>query len=146
MEMLSNPAVIWFLIGLGLLLLELVLPALVILFFGVGAWITAIAAAIFNISLNWQILIFLVASMLGLVLLRKYLRRRFFNRKEKNEADQLDEFTGKKAKAVEDFLDGNGEVEFKGTRWPAQSDGPVTKGQWVTITGQDSLVLLVKSS
>ena len=34
MDILSDPAVIWFLIGLGLLLLELVLPGLVILFFG----------------------------------------------------------------------------------------------------------------
>lgn len=32
MDILSDPAVIWFLIGLGLLLLELVLPGLVILF------------------------------------------------------------------------------------------------------------------
>ncbi len=31
MEILSDPAVVWFLIGLGLLLLELILPGLVIL-------------------------------------------------------------------------------------------------------------------
>ena len=83
MEILSDPAVIWFLIGLGLLLLELVLPGLVILFFGTGAWVTALVCAIADIRLNVQILIFLVASLLGLVLLRKYLKNRFFSRKEK---------------------------------------------------------------
>ena len=62
---LSDPAVIWFLVGLGLLLLELVLPGLVILFFGVGAWVTALVCAFTDISLNWQILIFLVASLAG---------------------------------------------------------------------------------
>ena len=35
--------VIWFLIGVGLLLLELVAPGLIFVFFGIGAWITAAA-------------------------------------------------------------------------------------------------------
>ncbi len=135
---------IWFLIGLGLLLLELVLPGLVILFFGVGAWVTALVCAISDISLNWQISIFLVASLLGLVLLRKYLKRRFFGRKDEDILDQLEEFIGRKAKAVEEFKDGAGKVEFKGTRWSARSDDPVSNGQSVTIESKDSLILNVK--
>jgi membrane protein implicated in regulation of membrane protease activity len=144
MELLSDPAVIWFLIGLGLLLLELVLPGLVILFFGVGAWITALVCALTDINLNWQILIFLVASLLGLVLLRRHLKKRFFGRTEKETQDQLEEFIGRKARAVEEFKDGAGKVDFKGTRWSAQSDEPVSKGQWVIIQSKDSLTLNVK--
>ena len=146
MDILSDPAVIWFLVGLGLLLLELILPGLVILFFGTGAWVTALACVIFEPSLNWQILIFLVASLLGLVLLRKYLKKRFFGKKDDQIQDQLEEFIGRKARAIEDFKDGSGQVEFKGTRWSAQSDEPVTKGQWVTIQSKESLILHVKPS
>lgn len=145
MDILSDPAVIWFLIGLGLLLLELVLPGLVILFFGAGAWVTALVCAISDINLNVQILIFLVASLLGLVLLRKYLKNRFFSRKEAETQDQLEEFIGRKAKAVNDFKDGIGKVEFKGTRWSARCTEEVSKGQWVTIVSKDSLTLEVKS-
>jgi len=144
MDILSDPAVIWFLIGLGLLLLELVLPGLVILFFGAGAWITALVCAITDINLNWQILIFLVASLLGLVLLRKYLKKRFFGRTDKKIEDQLEEFIGHKAKAVEDFKNGTGKVEFKGTRWTAQSRDPVAKGDWVIIRSKDSLIFNVE--
>jgi membrane protein implicated in regulation of membrane protease activity len=144
MEILSNPAVIWFLIGLGLLILEMILPGLVIMFFGAGAWVTAIACAIFDMSLNIQILIFLVASLLGLVLLRKYVKRKFFSKKDEVAQDQLEEFIGRKARALEQFKDGVGNVEFKGTRWSARSDEPVSKGQWVTILSQDSLTLNVK--
>jgi len=144
MDILSDPAVIWFLVGLGLLLLELVLPGLVILFFGAGAWVTAMVCAIADIRLNVQILIFLVASLLGLVLLRKYLKNRFFSRKESETQDQLEEFIGHKAKAVSDFEDGIGNVEFKGTRWSARSNDTVIKGQWVTIVSKDSLTLVVK--
>ncbi|MCP4312858.1 MAG: NfeD family protein [Bacteroidetes bacterium] len=144
MDILSDPAVIWFLIGLGLLLLELVLPGLVILFFGAGAWITALACVVHDFSLNWQILIFLVASLLGLGLLRKYLKRKFFSKKSGEVEDQLEEFIGRKAKAIEDFKEGRGKVEFKGTRWSAHSDAPVAKNQWVTVVSKDSLILEVK--
>ncbi len=144
MDIFSDPAVIWFLVGLGLLLLELVLPGLVILFFGVGAWVTALVCTITDINLNWQILIFLVASLLGLVLLRKYLRNRFFNRSDKEIDDQLEEFIGRKALAVDDFKDGSGKVEFKGTQWMARSKKPVSKGDWVIIRSKDSLTLDVE--
>ena len=146
MDILSDPAVIWFLVGLGLLLLELVLPGLVILFFGVGAWVTALVCAITDINLNWQIFIFLIASLLGLVLLRKYLKKRFFGRTDKEIADQLEEFIGRKAKALEDFKDGTGKVEFKGTHWTATCKEAVSKGDWVLIKSKDSLTLKVEKS
>jgi membrane protein implicated in regulation of membrane protease activity len=144
MDILADPAVIWFLVGLGLLLLELVLPGLVILFFGVGAWVTALVCAIADVNLNWQILIFLVASLLGLVMLRKYLKMRFFNRTDKEVDDQLEEFIGHKAKAIDDFKDGAGKVEFKGTQWTARSNEPVSKGDWVVIRSKDSLTFNVE--
>jgi membrane protein implicated in regulation of membrane protease activity len=146
MDILQDPAVIWFLVGLGLLLLELALPGLVILFFGAGAWVTALVCAITDISLNWQIFIFLVASLLGLVLLRRYLKKRFFSKTDKEIEDQLEEFIGKKARAVEDFKDGEGTVEFKGTRWSARCSTPVKKGEWLTIQSKESLMLTVKPS
>jgi membrane protein implicated in regulation of membrane protease activity len=144
MEILSNPAVIWFLIGLGLLLLELVLPGLVILFFGVGAWVTALVCAFFELNINWQILIFLLSSLLGLILLRRYLKRKFFSRSDTEVPDELEEYIGHKAKALEDFKDGMGRIEFKGSPWTAQCSEPVAEGQWVTIESKESLVLHVK--
>ena len=38
----SKPELVWFIAGLGLFLLELVLPGFVIFFFGIGAWVTAL--------------------------------------------------------------------------------------------------------
>jgi inner membrane protein len=144
MDILADPAVIWFLVGLGLLLLELVLPGLVILFFGAGAWVTALVCTITDVNLNWQILIFLVASLLGLVLLRKYLKKRFFNRSDKEIDDQLEEFIGRRALAIDDFMNGSGKVEFKGTQWTARSSEPVSKGDWVIIRSKDSLTFKVE--
>ena len=146
MDILSDPAVIWFLIGLGLLLLELALPGLVILFFGAGAWVTALVCVITDINLNWQILIFLIASLLGLVLLRKYLKKRFFGRTDNEIDDQLEEFIGRKAKAINDFKNGRGKVEFKGTQWTATCKESVSRGDWVIIRSKDSLTFKVEKA
>ena len=85
-----------------------------------------------------------MASLLGLVLLRRYLKRRFFGRKEDETSDQLEEFIGHQARVVEEFSDGIGKVEFKGTHWTAHCDEPVSKGMWVTIVRKESLTLFVK--
>jgi len=144
MEIFNNPAVIWFLIGLVFLLLELALPGLVIFFFGIGAWITALVCAFTDISLNWQILLFIITSLLGLLLLRKYIRRRFFDKKDEKVEDQLEEFIGKTAKAAENFVNGEGYVEFKGTRWQAICEQPVKAGDNLEIIEKESLKLIVK--
>ena len=143
MEILSDPAIIWFLIGLGLLLLELALPGLVVLFFGIGAWITALCHAIFDINLNFQILIFLISSLILLVLLRKFLKKKFFDRKKDEIRDQLEEFIGHKAVVSSDFKSGSGQVEFKGTNWKAEGDDTLKKGDQVVIEKKDNLTLYV---
>ena len=71
---LSNPILIWFLVGLGMFLLELVSPGFFILFFGIGAWIVALLCYFAPLSLNAQLFSFIVASVVSLLLLRKWLR------------------------------------------------------------------------
>ena len=144
MEILSNPAVIWFLIGLGLLILELIIPGLVVVFFGVGAWIVALVLAFFDIPIEWQILIFLVTSLTGLVALRKVLKKRFFDRKDEEVKEQLEEFIGHKADVVADFVKGAGKIEFKGTHWKAECSEELKIGDKVTIVEKDGLTLIVK--
>ena len=143
MEFLSDPAVIWFLIGLGLLLLELALPGLVVLFFGIGAWITSLGHVIFDYNLNIQILVFLVSSLLGLILLRKVLKKRFFDRKKDEVETLLDEFNGHKAIVSSDFSNGSGQVEFKGTNWKAEGADTLKKGDQVVIEKKENLTLYV---
>ena len=46
-------------IGLGLFLMELVIPGFFIFFFGLGAWVTALVCLIGNPGVNLQIIIFI---------------------------------------------------------------------------------------
>lgn len=147
MQNLLNPAIIWFIIGLVLLLTELFAPALVMLFFGLGAWCAALAYFLFKVSLSLQLAVFLVASTLFLVLIRKKLQPIFqgYVASKQSPEVNLDDFIGKEATVVEKIDPGTlGKVEFKGVLWAAGADSAIAHGARVRITGRDGLKLVVK--
>lgn len=141
----TNPTVIWFLVGLVLLLAELAVPGLIIVFFGIGAWVAAVCCLVFDISINEQLLIFLISSLLSLALLRRLIRQRYMNRQEDHGGDINEDYLGKTVVALTDFDDqGTGKVAFKGTTWEASSAEPISRGQNAIITGFQSIRLQVK--
>lgn len=143
-----TPAVIWFLVGLVLLLLELAIPGLIIIFFGVGAWITSLCLLVFkDMGINPQLVIFLLSSIALLALLRKYLKKKFFGEKVEKEEVLEDEFIGKTALVKTAISpDHKGKVEFKGTLWGASSDEEIPEGVTVKIIDKESITLIVKNN
>ncbi len=141
---LLTPPVIWFLIGLVLLLLELAIPGLIIFFFGIGAWIVALCLLIFDMGLTAQLLVFGITSILGLLLLRNILRKKFFKEVESNEGSLEEEFIGKIGTAETNLVAGkSGKITFKGTQWNAIADVDIKKGAQVKIIGKESITLKV---
>jgi inner membrane protein len=141
----SRPELIWFIVGLGLFLLELVIPGFFIFFFGLGAWVAAFSCLIWEPGTNLQIIIFALASLLTLIGLRKIIQKRFFYSKGTESDDVEDEFTGKEAIAKTEFGAGStGKVEFKGTRWDAESTSNISEGQRVIVIRKDSFKLIVE--
>jgi membrane protein implicated in regulation of membrane protease activity len=144
-NILSRPELFWFILGLLLFLLELVLPGFFIFFFGLGAWVVSLICLIANPGVNLQIVIFAVVSVLTLMTLRKIIQKKFFYSKGRESEDVEDEFTGKEALALADFGPGKkGTVEFKGTQWKAESKADIKQGDPVIITEKDSFTLIVK--
>jgi inner membrane protein len=140
-----KPELLWFIIGLGLFLLELVIPGFFIFFFGLGAWVTALVCLIGEPGINLQIVIFALTSVLSLIGLRRIIQRKFFYSKGNKSEEVEDEFTGKEALAVSDFGgQKTGKIEFKGTRWNAESSSEITVGQRVVIIEKDNFKLIVE--
>lgn len=139
-----TPGVIWFLIGLLFLLLELIVPGLIVFFFGLGAWVTSLCFVLFKPGLNVQLAIFIVSSLLGLFLLRKFLKHKFF-KANSAEADALeDEFIGKTAIADSDMVKNMpGKLNFKGTRWTVIPDCEIKAADRVKIINKESLTLFI---
>jgi membrane protein implicated in regulation of membrane protease activity len=136
--------VIWFLIGLFFLLLELVIPGLIVFFFGIGAWLTSLFLVLFDPGLNVQLTIFVVTSVLGLFLLRKFLKNKFFSATNVEAEALEEEFIGKTAIAEIEFKKGvPGKINFKGTHWTAIADSDLEPGDQVKIINKESLTLYI---
>ncbi|MBI5473670.1 MAG: NfeD family protein [Ignavibacteriae bacterium] len=145
----SQAELYWFLLGLALMLSELALPGFVIIFFGIGAWVTAACIWLgFADALNTQLLIFIISSVLSLVLFRKqgkdYFRGRVSGKLD--DVAKLDDVKGDRALVVEDIVPArlSGKVEFHGTNWNAVADAEIKKGTPVEILGREDLTLRVK--
>jgi membrane protein implicated in regulation of membrane protease activity len=146
-----RPELIWFLVGLVMLLLEFALPGLIIFFFGVGAWIVA-AVCFFNAyvhsSINAQLLLFIASSILSLLVLRKWLKGIFFGHtnSEQDLTKDLEEFIGQKAFVKMKITPKkSGKIEFHGTDWIAEADEEIEEGASVEIIGKENITLRVKS-
>lgn len=145
MEVLLNIAVIWFIIGLVFFLLEFVIPGFILFFFGIGAWIVAIISLFADISTNIQLIIFLTSSIVSVLLFRNWVKVKLGINKKSPQVLE-DEFVGKTAKAETPIAPGmNGKVYFKGTSWDASSDDTIAAGDNVVITGNRSILLIVRS-
>jgi membrane protein implicated in regulation of membrane protease activity len=141
----SNPAVLWFIAGFVFFLLEFAIPGFILFFFGVGAWIVALLALFMDIPINVQLLLFLGASLITIVLFRKSLNR--IMQRKKGAVELEDEFLGQTARSETAIAPGRrGKVYFKGTSWEATSDDVIGPDENVTIIGNDSIILLVKST
>lgn len=145
MDLFKNPPVLWFVLGFVFFLLEFAVPGLILFFFAVGAWIIAVISLVTDVSINTQLVIFLGSSLLTLALFRRWLKKLIWSNKESHELIE-DEFLGKTAEAETAISPGqNGKVYFKGTSWDATSEDLIDKGEQVTIIGNDSILLIVKS-
>ena len=142
-----KPEIIWFLIGLLLLIMEFILPGLIIAFFGVGACIVAVVCLITDISVNAQLIIFIVASVLSLLCLRTWLKGMFLGHVKGRQdlTEDLKEFVGERAVVVETIAPkAGGKVELHGTNWAAVADAGIPKGTAVEVIGKENLTLKVK--
>ncbi len=142
-----QPALVWFIIGLVLLLIEFANPGVVVIFFGFGAWIVALLSLFFNLSLNTQLIIFLITSLIMLAFLRRSFTKLFRDRLMQDKPELLteDEYVGKRAVVIKTITpEVNGRVEFHGSTWDAEADEKIKEGTPVVITGMHNITLSVK--
>ena len=145
----ASAELMWFLVGLVLLVSELALPGFVIVFFGVGAWITAFLVGVGLLpSFNGQLLVFLISSVLALALFRRKGKRLFEGKVSQvwNPQSSMEDIRGQRAVVIQTITPGSpgGQVEFHGTSWNAEADVVIPAGQIVEITAQNNLMLRVK--
>jgi membrane protein implicated in regulation of membrane protease activity len=143
-----RPEIVWFVIGFVFLLLEFVSPGVVIIFFGFGAWVVALTTLAFDISLNLQLMIFMVVSVLLLISLRRWFKELFHRDSEQaSERSEIEgEFIGKRARVLQEIKPNvPGKIEFRGSSWIAEADEAIRKGATVEILSKTNITLTVKA-
>ena len=144
---LLEPEVVWILVGIVLFLLEFVMPGLIIAFFGVGACVVAGVCLVAHISIDAQLIIFIVSSIVLLVCLRKWLKGIFMGHSSAKQdmTEDMKEFVGQKAVVVSKIVPKvGGKVELHGTNWQAEADEEIDEGVVVEIIEKNNLTFKVK--
>ena len=143
-----TPELMWFICGAVLVLLEFIVPGVILVFFGLGAWVVALTTfAGFTRSTAAQLLIFAFASVVLLLVLRRYIKSRFSGFVSERQAPDrnLDEFTGKTVIVLEEIAPTKpGKVEFKGSPWRAESKDSFKQGESGLIEKIDGLTLKIR--
>ena len=137
----------WVLVGICLMICEFAVPGLILFFFGLGALVTALLSAIFPMSLAVELGVFIVASLVSLFGLRRFLKPIFTGRATAVRGDAPSEgLDGEEGLVSEDITPGTpGRIMLHGTAWKAESEQSLAEGQSVVVVGQRSLTLIVKS-
>jgi membrane protein implicated in regulation of membrane protease activity len=140
--------ILWLFTGIIFLFAEFFIPSFVIAFFGGGAMITALTTWIgFTPAIEWQLLVFIVSSVLLLLVLRRYLKRVFLGRhQDRDENQNFNIEIGKVVPVIEFIEPGEvgGKVRYQGAPWVARSSQRIAPGESVRIVGCESLTLIVE--
>src|SRR5512133_2348885 len=139
MPIVFSPWLIWFLIGIAVMLAELAAPGFVIIFFGLGCWGASVVAAIAPDAYSLQLSAFLIVSLTALVTLRKMAMRIFVGRSEVSQGDDTGNVSvGTRIKIDQDMEPGReGRVRYRGTMWTAVAEDRIPAGSEAEIIGVD---------
>lgn len=140
-----SPQAIWAAIGILCFILEMVVPAFIMLFVGFGAMATATVLVFLpELSLMAQLLLFAGATVASFLLIRPILLKRY---RAKQQRGTYAEYEGELATVVRAGNEhGLVRVQFRGTEWdarPDRNDLLLVAGQTVKIVRMDGTVAVV---
>lgn len=137
---------IWLLTGVLLIMVEFFAPGVIIVFFGIGAIITALTTWMgLTDGIGEQAAVFGISSAILLFGLRRYVKKWFVGDSTNfNHGD--DDFTGREARVIVSLPGhgGDGQVEIKGANWKARSEVAIPAGSTVIIERREGLTFHVR--
>ncbi len=146
---------IWMLAALLLFLVEIFTPGFAAACLSIGCLFSCILSAVAPDTLNWQIALFVVGSLLAFIFVRPFALKVLSRRAERKGGykSNMESLIGREATVIETIPGEDvGRVKVDGDEWQAvlsreespepREDVPV--GAKVTIVSYDSIILTVK--
>lgn len=133
----------WLILAGLFLVLELLVPGIFLIWFGIAAGIVGALALVFDVAWQWQLVLFALLSLMAVVIARKFFRaddeqseRPLLNRRAQ-------QHVGKSYLVADAIENGRGKVKIGDTLWRAE--GPdAAQGARVKVTGADGATLMVE--
>ncbi|MGB5709070.1 MAG: NfeD family protein [Arenicellales bacterium] len=135
----------WLVLGLGLLVLELVVPAMFFLWLGVSALVTALVLYLFP-EISWQVqfLLFSVLSVASILLSRRLFSNKQIDTELPNLNRRGQQYVGRVFTLVEPITNGYGKISVDDSQW--RVTGPaLEKGAKVKVTAARGSVFEVEA-
>ncbi|MBO4556977.1 MAG: NfeD family protein [Elusimicrobiales bacterium] len=135
----------WFWLSLGLILviIEMILPGVFFLWFGIGAFATGIIAFLIKgIAIKYLMAIFGILSLISVFLGRRIIKPSVEQKNGLNDGNS--KYAGKIVKAESSFENGSGRVIMGDTVWEAECPDPVKEGDPLKVTALKDAVLIVE--
>ncbi len=140
---------LWLYVGAALMLAEILTPGFVVFFFGlaaatVGALVLVLPDAL-HPSLNWQLGMFSIFSVVYLVALRRYVKSVFMGDTDESKAIESP-YMGRIGKVIAAIrVEVPGRILLGDAEWTASADQPIAEGVEVRVIAQKNLTLKVES-
>lgn len=144
-----SPSLMWFIIGIVLLVLEALTPGFFLMFFGFGALVVSGLTFFLPIDDTLQWGAFLLVSIIALLVFRKKVKSLFQGRMaaSDNMDDPVvsDQYIGREVLILKDVSkDEPGLAELNGTNWQARTEGPMLEaGKRARVVRLEGLSLVL---
>jgi hypothetical protein len=133
----------WWIAGLILLALELLLPGNVLVWFGIAAMLTGLEVLIVDFGWQVSVLIFVVLSAVLVLLGRRYFARPAAQGEQPFLNDRARRLVGGTYVLTRPIVSGRGQIKVDDTNW--RVTGPdLPSGTKVRVAGADGAVLAVE--
>lgn len=137
--------IIWLVLFVAMLIIEAVGPALVSIWFALGAVIALILSFIPEVAWWIEVIVFVVISIATLLALRPILKRYI---KRNNYNTNIDSFTGKRGYVIEDITYLRpGAVKIGDVSWtaiPVNKDEKIVENEIIEVVAINGNKLIVK--
>ena len=138
-----EPYILWLVVGVALCAAEMIVPGVFLMWLGIAALLTGVAAFALPLGVALQLGLFAVLSLTCVFFGRRWTGSNVIESQDPMLNDRLARMVGQTVVSVTAFEDGEGRVKVGDSEWSAQ--GPdMPAGARARITGSRGQILLIE--
>lgn len=147
-DMLQNPEYWhWWSLSIIFLILEIMAPGFILVWFGVAAFVVGALLLLAPISLEIQLLIWALMSVGSILAWRAWRKKNPPSDKDQNSLNKRGyDFVGRRFTLDSDIVNGFGKIKVDDSTWKVELDEDLKAGDKIVVTDIDGTVLKAEKS